>query len=215
MCCGGNMSLSPTKILGIGKNYAAHAREMGGEAPAEPIVFLVAPSAVIGDGDIIEIPSWAGRVDYEGELAIVIGTRAKNISIEDAAAHIAGYTIANDVSARHQQRDDGQWVRAKGFDTSAPILGQLVPPSQIDPTNLTIRTLVNGQLVQEGNTADMLMNCCELVSYLSHGMTLEPGDIILTGTPAGVGPIDDGDIVTVEIDGIGTLTNPVQRITQA
>lgn len=209
------MSPSPTKILGIGKNYAEHAREMGGEAPPEPIVFLVAPSAIIGDGEVIEIPSWAGRVDYEGELAVVIGQRAKDVSVEDAPTYIAGYTVANDVSARDQQRGDAQWVRAKGFDTSAPILGEIVPAQRIDPTNLTIRTLVNGQVVQEGNTADMLMNCFELVSYLSHGMTLEPGDIILTGTPAGVGPIDGGDTVSVEIGGIGTLTNPVRRIAQA
>lgn len=206
------MTLTPTKILGIGKNYAEHAREMGGEAPAEPIVFLVPPSAVIGDGDTIEIPAWAGRVDYEGELAIVIGKRAKNVPVDEAQRYIAGYTVANDVSARHQQRDDGQWTRAKGFDTSAPILDAVVPAGQVDPSKLRIRTLVNGDIRQEGCTADLLMGCVELVSYLSHGMTLEEGDIILTGTPAGVGPIDDGDIVTVEIEGLGALTNPVRRL---
>ena len=206
------MPLTPTKILGIGKNYAEHAREMGGEAPAEPIVFLIPPSALIGDGDTIEIPSWAGRVDYEGELAVVIGRRAKNIPVEEAHAYIAGYTVANDVSARHQQRSDGQWTRAKGFDTSTPILDALVPAEQVDPANLRIRTLVNGEVRQEGCTADLLMGCAELVSYLSYGMTLEEGDIILTGTPAGVGPIDDGDIVTVDIEGLGSLTNPVRRL---
>lgn len=206
------MPLKPSKILGIGKNYAAHAREMGGEAPAEPIVFLVPPSAVIGDGDTIEIPVWAGRVDYEGELAIVIGQRAKNVSVADAGRYIAGYTVANDVSARHQQRDDGQWTRAKGFDTSAPILDMVVPASEVDASNLRIRTLVNGQVRQEGCTSDLLMGCEELVSYLSYGMTLEEGDIILTGTPAGVGPIDDGDEVVVEIEGVGRLHNFVRRL---
>ena len=206
------MPLKPTKILGIGKNYTEHAREMGGEAPAEPIVFLVAPSAMIGNGDTIEIPAWAGRVDYEGELAIVIGRCAKNVPLEEAGEYIAGYTVANDASARHQQKLDGQWARAKGFDTSTPILDAVIPSGQIDPSTLTIRTLVNGEVRQEGNTKDMLMGCVELVSYLSHGMTLEAGDIILTGTPAGVGPIEDGDTITVEITGVGTLTNPVRRL---
>lgn len=206
------MALNPSKILGIGKNYVAHAREMGGEAPAEPIVFLVPPSALIGDGDTIEIPVWAGRVDYEGELAVVIGQRAKNVSVVDAGRYIAGYTVANDVSARHQQREDGQWTRAKGFDTSAPILDVVVPAAEVDASNLRIRTLVNGQVRQQGCTADLLMGCEELVSYLSHGMTLEEGDIILTGTPAGVGPIEDGDEVVVEIEGVGRLHNFVRRL---
>lgn len=206
-------ALHPTKIIGIGKNYAAHAREMGGEAPPEPIVFLIPPSALIGDGDTIVIPRWAGRVDYEGELAIVVGARAKDVPVDDAHAYIAGYTVANDVSARHQQRDDGQWTRAKGFDTSTPILAPFVPASEVDPSRLTIRTRVNGHIVQEGTTADLLMDCPTLVSYLSHGMTLEPGDIILTGTPAGVGPIDDGDTVSVEVSSIGTIVNTVRRLT--
>lgn len=205
-------ALHPTKIIGIGKNYAEHAREMGAEAPPEPIVFLIPPSAVIGDGDTIEIPRWAQRVDYEGELAIVIGQRAKDVSVDEADAYIAGYTVANDVSARHQQRDDGQWTRAKGFDTSTPILTPIIPADAINPQGLTIRTLINGEVVQEGNTADMLVDCRTLVSYLSQGMTLEPGDIILSGTPAGVGPIDDGDCVVVDISGIGKLSNFVKRL---
>lgn len=198
-----------SKVVGIGKNYHAHAAEMGGEAPAEPLVFLKPNTTVIGPGDPILYPSQTNNLHYEGELAIVISRICKEISAEDAPKVIFGYTIANDVSARDLQQRDGQWTRAKGFDTFCP-LGPWIE-TDFDPSKATITTKLNDEVVQNGAISDMIHNVGALIEHLTSFMTLLPGDVILTGTPAGVGPMEPGDEVSVTIDGIGTLTNPVMK----
>lgn len=198
----------PSKIVCLAKNYQKHAAELGSETPDEPLLFLKPPTSVIGTGNAIVAPTWAGRVDYEGELAVVIGRAARNISAEDASAHVFGYTCANDVTARDLQKKDGLFARAKGFDTFCPI-GPWIETEVPEPSALGIRTLVNNEVRQDGNTAQMTVPPFELISYISKVMTLLPGDVILTGTPDGIGPIVPGDEVAVEIDGLGRLTNPV------
>jgi 2-keto-4-pentenoate hydratase/2-oxohepta-3-ene-1,7-dioic acid hydratase in catechol pathway len=199
---------APTKIVAVGVNYRSHAEEMGTPLPEEPIIFLKPPSSVVSHRETIVYPSYASRrVDYEGELALIIGTRARRISPEEAPEHILGYTCANDVTARDLQRQDMQWTRSKAFDTFCP-LGPVIA-TDVDPTCLSISTRVNGELRQRGSTSDMVFPPKVLVSYISQIMTLEPGDVILTGTPSGVGELHPGDTVEVEIDGIGTLTNVV------
>jgi len=199
----------PSKIVAIGRNYADHAKELGNEVPKEPLVFLKAPSAIVGNGDAIVIPPpWAGRIEYEGELAVVIGKRAKGVSEAEAMNFVSGYTCANDVTARELQKSDGQWSRAKGFDTFCPLGPRIV--STLDPSNLKIQTRVNGQVRQSASTADLIFKIPRLIAHVTACMTLEEGDLILTGTPAGVGPIVKGDTVEVEIEGIGILSNPVQ-----
>lgn len=205
----------PNRLLCIGRNYVEHAKELGNDAPMEePIVFQKASSAVIASGQPIVIPEWAGRVDYEGELAVVIGTGGKDIALDLAMNHIAGYTIFNDVTERSmQQRDMSRglpWFRSKSIDTFGPLGPALVTPDEIgDPYALTITTEVNGKVVQSASTGDMIHRIDKLISWLSQAFALEPGDVIATGTPAGVGPIVPGDHVTVAISKIGTLTNPV------
>ena len=199
--------LPRSKVLGIGRNYAAHAAEMGSEVPAEPLVFLKPNTSVIGPGDPIAYPEQSTDVHFEGELAVVIGRICRDVSADGAAQVIYGYTVANDVTARDLQRRDGQWARAKGFDTFCP-LGPWIE-TNFDPTNAAITTTLGDETKQDGRTSDMLVKVPDLVAYVSSFMTLLPGDVILTGTPEGVGPMLPGDRVSVTIEGIGTLTNTV------
>lgn len=199
----------PSKIIAIGKNYADHVREMGGDGPpAEPVIFSKPSTAVIGPGEAIAYPQkLSERVDHEGELAVVIGRMCREVPASRAAEVILGYTCANDVTARDLQQKDGQWTRAKGFDTFCPI-GPWIE-TEIDPADLAISTAVNGEVRQDSRTSLLLRDVPALVEYVSQVMTLLPGDVILTGTPAGVGPLQIGDEVTVTIEGIGSLTNRV------
>ena len=198
----------PTKIMAVGLNYRAHAAEMGEALPKAPKIFLKPPSALLGQLGTIEIPNHSSRVDYECELALVIRKRAKNIAPEEAEQYIFGYTCFNDVTARDVQSADGQWTRAKGYDTFAPCGPYIV--TGIDPDNLLVETLVNGEVKQSGNTSDFIFPTAKLVSFLSEVMTLEAGDIITTGTPSGIGPVRPGDRVEIRIEQIGTLTNFVK-----
>jgi 2-keto-4-pentenoate hydratase/2-oxohepta-3-ene-1,7-dioic acid hydratase in catechol pathway len=198
----------PSKVVAIGKNYAAHAREMGGEPPDEPVIFLKPSTAVAGPLDAIVRPvQLSKRVDFEGELAVVIGRLCRNVPPERAAGAVFGYTCANDVTARDLQSRDGQWARAKGFDTFCP-LGPWIE-TDLSADDLEISTTVNGEMRQRSRTSLLLHGVAELVSYVSAVMTLLPGDVLLTGTPDGVGPLEAGDQVAVAIEGIGTLTNRV------
>ncbi|HXR43003.1 MAG TPA: fumarylacetoacetate hydrolase family protein [Acidothermaceae bacterium] len=197
----------PSKIVAIGKNYADHAREMGGEPPAEPVLFLKPSTSVIGPGSGIVYPPLSQQVDYEGEVAVVIGRLCREVPLERALEVVLGYTCANDVTARDLQRADGQWARAKGFDTFCP-LGPWIE-TDLDPSDLAITTSVNGTVKQDARTSLLLHDVGELISFVSNAMTLLPGDVILTGTPAGVGPVVAGDEVSVTVEGIGTLTNTV------
>jgi 2-keto-4-pentenoate hydratase/2-oxohepta-3-ene-1,7-dioic acid hydratase in catechol pathway len=198
----------PSKVVAIGKNYAEHVREMGGEAPADPVLFLKPSTSVIGSGDTIRLPALSGNVHHEAELAVVIGRLVRDIPVERAYEAVLGYTCANDVTARDLQQRDGQWARAKGFDSFCP-LGPWIE-TELDPGDLAVECRVNGELRQSGRTRDLLHGIAELVAYASAVMTLLPGDVLLTGTPAGVGPIVAGDTVDVTIEGIGTLTNTVR-----
>jgi len=197
----------PTKIVCVGINYRTHALEMGHKLPTEPLFFLKPPTAMNAPGGEIHLPPGVGRVDYEGELAVVIGRRAHRVSAEEASSCILGYTCANDVTARDLQKRDGQWTRAKGFDGFCP-LGPWVE-TDLDPSDLLVETLVNGKIRQSARTSDMIFDVPTLVSFISHVMTLLPGDTVLTGTPSGVGELHAGDTVEVRIEGIGSLTNRV------
>jgi 2-keto-4-pentenoate hydratase/2-oxohepta-3-ene-1,7-dioic acid hydratase in catechol pathway len=197
----------PSKVVAIGKNYAAHAREMGTEAPERPMVFLKPSTAVIGPGDPIQHPRDSDRMDYEGELAVVIGKLCRDVPAGRALDVVAGYTCANDVTARDQQHADGQWTRGKGHDTFCP-LGPWVQ-TDLDPADLAISTRLDGVVQQESRTSAMMHSVPELIAYVSAFMTLLPGDVLLTGTPEGVGPMRPGQTVEVTIEGIGTLRNPV------
>jgi 2-keto-4-pentenoate hydratase/2-oxohepta-3-ene-1,7-dioic acid hydratase in catechol pathway len=198
----------PSKVICIGKNYADHAREMGGEPPDEPVIFLKPSTAVCGPGDPVQRPTQLSeRVDYEGELAVVIGRLCRQVPADRAAEVIFGYTCANDVTARDLQAKDGQWTRAKGFDTFCP-LGPWIE-TDVDPADLELSTVLNGEVKQHSRTSLLLHGVHALVEHISQVMTLLPGDVVLTGTPAGIGPMEKGDQVSVTIEGIGTLTNPV------
>jgi 2-keto-4-pentenoate hydratase/2-oxohepta-3-ene-1,7-dioic acid hydratase in catechol pathway len=199
----------PTKIIAIGLNYLDHAKELNMEIPEYPLIFMKPPTAVIGDGEIIIYPPQTQELHYEGELGIVIGKKARNLSVEEAQDCIAGYTCSNDVTARDLQRLDGQWTRSKSFDTFCPLGPRIV--KNIDPTNLAITTRVNSVTKQNSNTNQMIFNAYKLVSFISAIMTLLPGDVISTGTPPGVGELQVGDVVEVEIEGIGILRNTVGR----
>ena len=196
----------PTKIVCVGLNYAEHAQELKMELPEEPVIFLKPPSATLGPGGQIVYPASSQQVDYEGELGVVIGKRCKNVPAGEAEKYILGYTCFNDVTARDLQRKDGQWTRAKSFDTFASF-GPWI--ASIDPTHVDIQTRVNGKTMQKSNTFDLIFEVPELVEFISGVMTLEPGDVIATGTPPGVGPLQKGDVVEVEIEGIGVLKNSV------
>ena len=198
----------PTKILCVGRNYVDHAKELGNEVPKIPLIFMKPPSAIIGNGDHIVLPPQSNQVEHEGELVAVIGKRGKNILAENASDHIFGYSIGNDVTARDLQYSDGQWTRGKGFDTFCPF-GPWID-TEFDPSDAVVTCRVNGQMRQMASTRDMLFNVGVLIAYISSVMTLEPGDLLFTGTPAGVGLIEDGDVVDVEIEGLGKLSNPVK-----
>ncbi|UGT42029.1 fumarylacetoacetate hydrolase family protein [Nocardia yamanashiensis] len=196
-----------SKVICIGKNYAAHAEEMGGPAPADPVIFMKPNTSIIGPNREIVLPPSSSQVDYEGELAIVIGQPCKDIPAARANEVILGYTVANDVTARDQQRHDGQWTRAKGYDTFCP-LGPWIETS-LDPSDLEIVTELDGVVKQRSRTSLLLHDIPKLIEWVTTVMTLLPGDVILTGTPEGVGPVQAGQIVSVTVEGIGTLTNPV------
>ena len=198
---------TPSKVVCIGLNYRDHAAEMKEELPQEPLMFMKPPSTVIGPGEPIIKPAWIGRMDYEAELAVVIGTQAKNVSEAEANDYIFGFTCGNDVTARHLQKTDGQWTRAKSFDTFCP-LGPWIA-TDIDVSNTNISLQLNGETRQNSNSDQLVFNPQKLVALISRVMTLNVGDVILTGTPSGVGPMDAGDQVTVKIAQIGELTNPV------
>jgi 2-keto-4-pentenoate hydratase/2-oxohepta-3-ene-1,7-dioic acid hydratase in catechol pathway len=198
----------PGKILCIGRNYAEHAKEHDAEVPNVPLVFMKPPSAILDPGEAILIPPQSNQVEHEAELVIVIGRRGRHILAEQAADHVFGYTVGNDVTARDLQRTDNQWTRAKGFDTFCPF-GPWID-TDFDPSDAVITCRVGGQPRQMASTRDMVFNVGALIAYLSSVMTLEPGDLIFTGTPAGVGPLKAGDTVEVEIEGLGRLVNPVE-----
>ncbi len=205
--------LPRSKVVGIGRNYAAHAAELGHDLPTEPLMFLKPNTSVVGPGDPVHYPRQTQDLHYEGELAVVIGRICRDVPAEQATDVIHGYTIANDVTARDLQRSDGQWARAKGMDSFCP-LGPWVE-TDLDPVRFTeglrVQTHLNGDLKQDGTTADMIFDVPTLVAHVSAAMTLLPGDVILTGTPEGVGPMEVGDEVEVSIEGLGTLTNTVVR----
>jgi len=198
---------TPTKVVCVGLNYRTHIAEMGHDMPAEPVIFMKPSTAVTGPGALIPVPPWAGRVDHEAELAVVIGRRTHQATPQQAAANVLGFTCANDVTARDIQKRDGQWTRAKGFDGFCP-LGPWVE-TDVDPSALTLECLVNGEVRQRALTSDMLFDPYTLVSFISQSMSLVPGDVVLTGTPGGIGRLQDGDTVEVRISGIGSLVNPV------
>ena len=200
----------PSKVLCVGKNYEAHAAEFGSEVPEEPLTFLKPSTAVIGPYDPIPLLPISKRVDYEGEMAVVIGRIARNVRTEEAFRVILGYTCANDVTLRDLQKTDGQWARAKGFDGSCP-LGPWIE-TDLDPNDVRVETRLNGDVRQAGQTSDMVYGVASLIEHITTFMTLLPGDVILTGTPEGVGRLSAGDVVEVEVDGIGTLSNPVEAV---
>ena len=200
-------ALAPSKIVCVGRNYAAHARELGNEVPRQPLLFLKPPSSLLGSGESIRLPSVSNRVEFEGEIGVVIGRRLRGVSADQAREAVASVCAVNDVTARDLQKSDVQFTRAKGFDTFCPV-GELGPVPD-DLASLRVRTLVNGQVRQDGSAADMVFDIPSLVAYISGVMTLEPGDLVLTGTPEGVGTLAPGDVVEVEIDGVSRVSNPV------
>lgn len=206
--------VAPSKILCIGRNYRDHAAELGNEVPKEPLLFLKPPSSLLAPGGEIEMPALSKRVDYEGELGIVIGRRCRNLgSDEDVRRYIRGYTIVNDVTARDLQKSDGQWTRGKGFDTFCPV-GPVVS-DEIDPVGgepVTVITRLNGTMKQKGCTRDLIFPIADLLRYITAAMTLEPGDLIPTGTPSGVGPVSAGDRIEITIDGLGRLENTFKAL---
>jgi 2-keto-4-pentenoate hydratase/2-oxohepta-3-ene-1,7-dioic acid hydratase in catechol pathway len=197
----------PSKLVCVGKNYAAHAAEFGGQVPEEPLLFLKPSTAVIGPGDPVVLLPISRRVDYEGELAVVIGRLARGVRAEEAFRYILGYTCANDVTLRDLQKRDDQWARAKGFDGSCP-LGPWIE-TDLDPTDVLVQTRLNGEVRQSARTSDMVFGVATLIEFVTGFMTLLPGDVLLTGTPEGVGKLEAGDVVEVDIDGVGVLSNPV------
>lgn len=205
--------VTPGKIVCVGRNYREHAAELGNALPSEPMLFFKPPTAILAPEGVIKLPAWAGRVDYEGELAVVIGRHARHIG-GDVGPYIRGYTLLNDVSARELQKRDGQWARAKGMDTFCPI-GPWVSDELPAPGEISLVTRQNGVLRQDGNTRDLIFSIPELLRFISSAMTLEPGDVIATGTPKGVGPLGAGDSIEVEAAGLGVLRNRVQVLASA
>jgi 2-keto-4-pentenoate hydratase/2-oxohepta-3-ene-1,7-dioic acid hydratase in catechol pathway len=199
--------VEPTKVLCFGRNYAEHAAELGNEVPEIPVVFAKFSTSVVGPDADVPYPSHTENLHFEGELAIVIGKECREVAADEAAGVVFGYTVANDLTLRDMQRAEKQWTRAKGFDGSCP-LGPWID-TEIDPSSLSLRTTVNGEVKQDGTTADMLIDVARCVEWVSQTMTLLPGDVILTGTPAGVGPLQAGDEVAVSVEGIGTLTTRI------
>jgi len=201
--------VSPRKVLCIGRNYAAHAKELGNEPPKEPLLFLKPSSSIIGPFERVVLPRQSERVEHEAELGVIIGVRAKDVSAADAMKHVFGYTCVCDVTARDLQKKDGQWSRAKGFDTFCPV-GPWIE-ADLDPRDLRVACRVNGQIKQDGRTRDMIFDVPALIAYCSAAMTLEPGDLLVTGTPEGVSPLSDGDRLEVEIEGIGVLSVSIKK----
>ncbi len=201
--------VQPTKIVCVGRNYAAHAKELGNEVPAEPLIFIKPASGIVGPHDPIVLPRISQNVQHEAELAIVIGKRCRNVRAEDVSNYVAGYTCLNDVTARDIQRAETQFTRAKSFDTFCPV-GPWITPG-LPQGDRAVRCRVNGEVRQDGNTANMIHDPASLIAFISQVMTLEPGDVVSTGTPAGVGQIHDGDTVEIEIEGVGVLSNPVRN----
>lgn len=201
----------PSKIVCVGRNYVEHARELGNEPPKEPLIFLKPPSSLIGAGDSIVYPALSGRVDPEGELGVVIGRRARRVKAEEAGEYILGYTCVNDVTARDLQKRDGQWTRGKGFDTFCAVGPWVVPRDGFSFDSARIRTVVDGELRQDAPLGDMIFPPGVIIAYVTEFMTLEPGDLIATGTPPGVGPVSPGARIRIEVSGIGILENPVVR----
>jgi len=199
----------PSKIVCVGRNYLEHAKELGNDVPERPLIFLKPPSSLIGGGEAIELPRESAQVEHEGEIAVVIGRRARRVAAGDAWSYIAGIAPLNDVTARDLQKTDGQWTRAKGFDTFCPV-GRAVPLDGLDRENLEVICRVNGEVRQHGRVGEMAFGVPQLIAYISGVMTLEPGDVIATGTPAGVGPLRAGDVVEVEVPGVGRISNPVR-----
>lgn len=209
----------PSKIVCVGLNYRDHAEEQGTELPTAPLLFAKWPNALVGPGDPIVLPPESSQVDYEAELGVLIGRTARHVSEADALDHVHGYVCVNDVSARDLQFADGQWTRGKSPDTFCPVGPEVVPAERVDdPQALAIRCVLNGNTMQDSSTSNMIFSVAEIIAYVSRTVTLEPGDLIATGTPAGVGVfrdppvlLADGDEVTIEIEGLGALTNPVRK----
>ena len=204
-------AVSPSKIVCVGRNYAEHAKELGNEVPKEPLIFLKPPSSLNAHGAAVIYPTLSQRVDFEGELGVVIGRRAHKIQAAEHRKYVAGYTMVNDVTARDLQKKDGQWTRGKGFDTFCPVGPWWVPKEEVDFDALRVITRVNGEVRQEAPVTDMLFSVGAVLEFISQFMTLEPGDLIATGTPPGVGPVNPGDSVQVEIPGLGMLENPIEQ----
>ena len=202
-------NLAPSKIVCVGRNYAAHARELGNEVPKEPLLFLKPPSSIIRNGESIRLPSVSKQVEYEGEIGVVVGKRLRRASADEARAAVSGIAAANDVTARDLQKSDGQWTRAKGFDTFCAVGPIGATPDSL--SSLTVSCRVNGSVRQEGRASDMVFDIPALLAFISGIMTLEAGDLVLTGTPEGVGTLSPGDVVEVEIAGVSRVSNPVTR----
>jgi 2-keto-4-pentenoate hydratase/2-oxohepta-3-ene-1,7-dioic acid hydratase in catechol pathway len=201
--------VSPSKIVCVGRNYADHAKELGNAVPTEPLIFLKPPSSLIAHGDAIHYPALSSLVSYEAELGVIIGRRARNVRKQDWADYVWGYTCVNDVTARDLQKKDGQWTRGKGFDTFCPVGQWAVPAGTVALKGLRVQGYLDGKLVQDAPVTDMIFDLGDILAYVSQFMTLEPGDLIATGTPPGVGPMLPGSAVRVVIDGVGALENPI------
>ncbi|MBM3727071.1 MAG: fumarylacetoacetate hydrolase family protein [Acidobacteria bacterium] len=201
----------PSKIVCVGRNYAEHARELGNEVPKEPLIFLKPPSSLLSNGEAIRYPALSQRVDFEGELGVIIGRQARHVPETEAMDVIWGYTIVNDVTARDLQKKDGQWTRGKGFDTFCPVGPVAVPRGAVNLSELRVRTILDGEVKQDAPLTDLIFPIPAVIAYVTQFMTLEPGDLIATGTPPGVGPMLPGSVVRVEIEGIGVLENHVVR----
>jgi 2-keto-4-pentenoate hydratase/2-oxohepta-3-ene-1,7-dioic acid hydratase in catechol pathway len=203
-------ALSPSKIVCVGRNYVEHAKELGNEVPTEPLLFLKPPSSLIGTGDAIVYPKLSQRVDFEGELGVIIGKTARRVKRENAFDYVLGYTCVNDITARDLQKKDGQWTRGKGFDTFCAVGPRLILRDALDLSSVRVKTLLNGATRQDAPITDLIFPIDFVIEYITQFLTLEPGDLIATGTPPGVGPMQAGDIVRVEIGGIGALENRVE-----
>ena len=204
-------AVSPSKIVCVGRNYAEHAKELGNAVPTEPLIFLKPPSSLNAHGAAVLYPPFSQRLDFEGELGVVIGRRSRRVSAAEAQRCIAGYTIVNDITARDLQKKDGQWTRGKGCDTFCPVGPWWIPKEELNPASLRVITRVNGELRQDAPVSEMIFTVDAILEFVSQFMTLEPGDLIATGTPPGVGPVQPGDRVAVEIPGLGTLENPIEQ----
>lgn len=200
--------IQPSKIVCVGRNYAKHAAELGNEVPSEPLIFLKPPSSLIFEGDEVVMPAGVGRVDFEGEIGVIIGKSARHVSAAEAWDYVESLVPVNDVTARDLQNADDQWTRAKGFDSFCPV-GTPVPLADIDLDGLAVKTTVNGEVRQSGPASDMVFDIPAIIAFVSGIMTLEPGDLIATGTPDGIAPLEAGDVVTVEVVGVGSVSNPV------